>query len=60
MLRLLAGFSREGMLGPGRVSSPLECGSLTPLDLTPSLRSPQFRAPCVTPQLHWGPLLSRL
>lgn len=39
MLKLLAGFCREGMSGPGLVSSPLDCGRLALLDPILSLLS---------------------
>lgn len=39
MLKLPAGFCREGMSGPGPVSSPLDCGNLAFLDPIPFLLS---------------------
>lgn len=55
MLKLPAGSCRERMSGPGRVSSPLDCGSLAFLD---PFCFPTTLVPDVMPQLHWGPPLS--
>jgi hypothetical protein len=57
MLKLPAGFRREGMSGPGRVSSPLDCRNLAFLDPIPFLLSYNSGSGCHA-QLHWGPLLS--